>query len=64
MTYQTETATRAGLPLADDIVAGTGLEVAALHAENIGSLRGMSDAAVDVAECTCPEPCERDHANE
>ena len=40
MRYQTETTTGAGLPLADDIVAGTGLEVAALHAENIGSLRG------------------------
>ena len=31
---------------------------------DIGMLRGVSDAAADVAECTCPEPCERDHANE
>src|SRR5687767_1784155 len=31
---------------------------------DIAMLRGVSDAAADVAECTCPEPCERDHANE
>ena len=30
----------------------------------IGSLRGVTPAAADVSECTCPEPCERDHANE
>ena len=30
----------------------------------IGMLRGVTPAAADVAECTCPEPCERDHANE
>lgn len=30
----------------------------------IGSLRGVTPAAADVSECTCPDPCERDHANE
>jgi hypothetical protein len=32
--------------------------------EEIGSLRGVTPAAADVNECTCPGPCERDHANE
>ena len=31
---------------------------------DIGMLRGVTPAAADTAECTCPEPCERDHANE
>jgi hypothetical protein len=31
---------------------------------DIGMLRGVSAAAADVSECVCPEPCERDHANE
>ena len=35
-----------------------------LAQQDIGSLRGVSDAAADQAPCTCPEPCERDHANE
>jgi hypothetical protein len=30
----------------------------------IDSLRGVTPAAADVSECACPEPCERDHANE
>ena len=30
----------------------------------IGMLRGVTTAAADVSECTCPEQCERDHANE
>ena len=30
----------------------------------IGMLRGVTAAAADVSECTCPEQCERDHANE
>jgi hypothetical protein len=30
----------------------------------LDSLRGVTPAAADVSECTCPEPCERDHANE
>jgi hypothetical protein len=30
----------------------------------IGMLRGVTTAAADVSECTCPGPCERDHANE
>ena len=29
-----------------------------------GALRGVTEASADLAECTCPEPCERDHANE
>jgi hypothetical protein len=37
--------------------------VLARHAE-LDSLRGVTPAAADVSECTCPEPCERDHANE
>ena len=32
--------------------------------DEINSLRGVTPAAADVNECTCPEPCERDHANE
>ncbi len=31
---------------------------------DIAMLRGVTDAAADVAECACPGPCERDHANE
>ena len=31
---------------------------------DLGSLRGMTVAAADQTPCTCPEPCERDHANE
>jgi len=31
---------------------------------DLGSLRGMTPAAADQAPCVCPEPCERDHANE
>lgn len=31
---------------------------------DLGSLRGMTPAAADQTPCTCPEPCERDHANE
>ena len=46
----------AELPLVDD-------PVLARQAE-IGSLRGVTPAAADTSECTCPEPCERDHANE
>jgi hypothetical protein len=30
----------------------------------LDSLRGVTPAAADVSECACPEPCERDHANE
>ncbi len=42
---------------------GTDAPVAVAH-QDIASLRGVTDAAADVSECTCPEPCERDHANE
>ena len=31
---------------------------------DVGALRGVSEASADLAPCTCPEPCERDHANE
>jgi cation transport ATPase len=31
---------------------------------DIGMLRGVTDASADTADCVCPEPCERDHANE
>jgi len=30
----------------------------------LGSLRGVTPAAADTHPCTCPGPCERDHANE
>ena len=30
----------------------------------VNSLRGVSPAAADTHPCTCPESCERDHANE
>jgi hypothetical protein len=33
------------------------------HAD-LAMLRGVTNAAADINECTCPEPCERDHANE
>ena len=42
---------------------GSDHPVDAAHSD-IAMLRGVSDAAADVAECTCPDPCERDHANE
>jgi hypothetical protein len=35
-----------------------------LAQQDLGSLRGMTPAAADQTPCTCPEPCERDHANE
>jgi hypothetical protein len=31
---------------------------------DLGSLRGMTPAAADQTPCTCPDSCERDHANE
>jgi hypothetical protein len=43
---------------------GAGIEAVVATTAEIESLRGVSSAAADVAECTCPEPCERDHANE
>ena len=42
---------------------GTDAPVAVAQID-IASLRGVSESAADVSECTCPEPCERDHANE
>jgi hypothetical protein len=37
--------------------------VAVAHSD-IAMLRGVTAAAADVNECTCPAACERDHANE
>ncbi len=31
---------------------------------DMAMLRGVSNAAADLNPCTCPDPCERDHANE
>jgi len=31
---------------------------------DLGSLRGVTPSAADQTPCVCPEPCERDHANE
>jgi hypothetical protein len=43
--------------------AATNVELVA-ELGDIGALRGVTEAAADLAECTCPGPCERDHANE
>ena len=47
----------------DDRAAVTNVELVA-ELGDVGALRGVSDASADLAPCTCPEPCERDHANE
>ena len=47
-------------PIADD----QPLDPVQARQAEIGSLRGVTPAAADVSECACPEPCERDHANE
>lgn len=39
-------------------------DAVAIAQSDIGMLRGVTAAAADVSECTCPDPCERDHANE
>ena len=39
-------------------------EALAVAQSDIAMLRGVTLAAADVAHCTCPEACERDHANE
>jgi hypothetical protein len=39
-------------------------QVLAVAQGDIAMLRGVTDAAADVADCTCPDACERDHANE
>ena len=44
--------------------SGAGIDAVVATVAEIESLRGVSDAAADVSECVCPEPCERDHANE
>ena len=48
---------------AADSIASTNVELVA-ELGDVGALRGLTDATADLAECTCPEPCERDHANE
>jgi hypothetical protein len=50
-------------PLNDDRQAVTNVELVA-ELGDVGALRGVSEASADLAPCTCPEPCERDHANE
>ena len=42
---------------------GTDQPVALAHSD-IAMLRGVTNASADVTECTCPDTCERDHANE
>jgi hypothetical protein len=62
----------AGLTANDPIVAaaplirvgGTPAEAMAMAQTDIESLRGLTPAAADTAPCTCPDSCERDHANE
>jgi hypothetical protein len=46
-----------------DLGPSTKVELVA-EVGDIGALRGVTEAAADLSECTCPEPCERDHANE
>lgn len=47
-----------------DTLGSAEIEAVASTAAEIESLRGVTDAAADLSECVCPEPCERDHANE
>jgi hypothetical protein len=64
MSYANDLTANPGLARVDDTSQATGLEAVVSSSEALSSLRGMSDAAADVTECRCPEPCERDHANE
>ena len=45
---------------------GNGTEAHPVHMahSDIAMLRGVTNATADVAQCTCPDSCERDHANE
>jgi len=45
-------------------VGGGGDDAVVVAQSDIGMLRGVTSASADLADCTCPEPCERDHANE
>jgi hypothetical protein len=47
-----------------DSTTSSGIDAMVATSAEIASLRGVTDAAADVSECVCPEPCERDHANE
>lgn len=51
-------------PDAPLIRVGHGPTDIAMAQGDIAMLRGVSSATADVADCTCPESCERDHANE
>lgn len=57
-TYSVPTTERPEAP------ASSGIEAVVATVAEMESLRGVTDAAADVSECVCPEPCERDHANE
>jgi hypothetical protein len=47
------------------VSVGDGAEHPVVAAQaDISMLRGVTSAAADMSECVCPEPCERDHANE
>lgn len=59
------TTDESGLSSVPPVRTGDGLDHPVDVAQtDIAMMRGVSDAAADVAECTCPGPCERDHANE
>ncbi len=62
MSYLTDSAATAQQQ--PDIGTGAGIVAVTATSAEIESLRGVTDAAADVSECVCPEPCERDHANE
>lgn len=53
-----------GVPGVPDPTGNSGIDAVSATAAEIELLRGVTDAAADVTECVCPEPCERDHANE
>jgi hypothetical protein len=58
----------AGLPVVDNAalarVGDKPAPAVLVPQTDIESLRGVTASAADQADCTCPEPCERDHANE
>lgn len=60
------TASSRGREIQPLVRLGDGSEDHPVHVAHgdLAMLRGVTDAAADVNECTCPEPCERDHANE
>ncbi len=58
-----QAARRSRLPLVRIGQEGSADAVAVAHTD-IGMLRGVTSAAADTSACTCPDACERDHANE